>query len=127
MEAFRALKLSSLERFGGIKCARYGPKYEKDEDKIRKNKLLDYCINGKGDIFKEIKSFRKSNPVVATTKDGVKDDVKDHFKGIYEKLFNSADDAEELLKVQEEADRKVDRNSLKHVERSCSETEIWHI
>ena len=92
---------------------------------------MDSCIKGGGDIFKEIKSFRKSNPVVATSMDGVKDDVKDdvkdHFKGIYEKLFNSADDAEELLKVQEEADRKVDRNSLKHVERSCPETEIWQI
>ena len=63
---------------------------------------MDSCIKGGGDIFKEIKSFRKSNPAVATSKDGVKDDVKDHFKVIYEKLFNSADDAEELLKVQEE-------------------------
>ena len=88
---------------------------------------MDSCIKGGGDIFKEIKSFRKSNPVVATSMDGVKDDVKDHFKGIYEKLFNSADDAEELLKVQEEADRKVDRNSLKHVERSCSEMKICQI
>ena len=96
-----------------FKCAKCGPRYEKAEDKIRKNKLLDSCINGGGDIFKEIQSFRKSNPVVATSMDGVKDDVKDHFKGIYEKLFNSADDAEELLKVQEEADRKMASGMLK--------------
>ena len=78
-------------------------KCQKAEDRIRKNKLLDSCINGEGDIFKEIKSLRKSKPMVATSMDGVVDNVKDQFMGIYEQLYNSADDVAELLKVQLEA------------------------
>ena len=47
-------------------------------------KLSDSSIEGGDDIFKEIKLFRKSNPVVATSMDGVKDDVKHCSKGIFE-------------------------------------------
>ena len=56
------------------KCARYDPKCEK----------ADFCIEGGGDIYKLIKSFRKSKTVVATSMDGVKDDVKHCSKGIFE-------------------------------------------
>ena len=91
-------------------------KCEKAEAKIRKNKFLDSCLNGGGDIFQEIKSLRKSKPVVATSMDGVHTNVKDHFKEKYEQLFNSAADGAELMKVQLEADKKVDKDSLKHVE-----------
>ena len=41
-------------------------------------------MNGEGDLFSEIKSFRKSKPVVATCMDGVKKIVKEHFKQKYE-------------------------------------------
>ena len=41
------------------------------KDTISKNKLLDACINGKGDIFEEIKRLRKTNETTATSMDGV--------------------------------------------------------
>ena len=91
-------------------------KCQKAEERIKRNKLLDSCLNGGVDIFQEIKNLRKSKPVVATSMDGVKDNVKDHFKGIYEQLYNSADDSAELLKVQLEAEEKVGIESLLHVE-----------
>ena len=59
-------------------------KNKKSEDIIKKNKLLDACINGNGDVFAEIKKIRQHSPAVATTMDGVKDDIPNHFKGIFE-------------------------------------------
>ena len=96
-------------------------KCRKSEDKIRRNKLLDYCVNGGGDIFTEIKSLRKTKQKIATSMDGVKDDIKDHFRGIYEKLYNSANDSEELGKVQQEAETKVTAASLHDVEKVTPE------
>ena len=66
---------------------------------ISKNKLLDACINGNGDIFSEIKKLRKSKPVVATSMDGVKSDIPGHFRGIFSEIYNSADDKEDLVQV----------------------------
>ena len=42
-------------------------KCRKAVDKIRSSKLLDACLNGGGDIFKEIKSMRNVKSVVATS------------------------------------------------------------
>ena len=47
-------------------------KCKKSEQIISKNKLLDACLNGKGDIFKGIRKLRASKPTVATSMDGIK-------------------------------------------------------
>ena len=59
---------------------------------IRRNKLLDACINGNGDIFTEIKKIRQNKPVVAVSMDNVKEGIPNHFKDIYSKLYNSVGD-----------------------------------
>ena len=74
-------------------------KCKKAENMIKKNKLLDACINGNGDIFVEIKKMRKSKPKVATSMDGVNKDIPGHFKSIFKNLYNSANDKYELLDV----------------------------
>ena len=51
---------------------------------MKRNKSLDSCLNGEGDLFKEIKTMRKSRPIVASSMDGVTEDVKGHFKQKYE-------------------------------------------
>ena len=38
---------------------------------IKKNAILDACINDKGDIFKEIRKLRKTAPTVSSMIDGV--------------------------------------------------------
>ena len=68
-------------------------KCKKSEMITSKNKLLDACLNGNGDIFKEIKRLRASKPTVATSMDGVKNNIADHFKDIYSTLYNSLNDA----------------------------------
>ena len=89
-------------------------KCRKSEDKIARNKLLDACLNGQGDIFKEIKKLRASKPIVATSMDGVKDDIFRHFKTIYSTLYNSVDDQEELMNVAQETESRI--NSLSNLD-----------
>ena len=42
-------------------------KCKKAEKSIRRNRLLDACLNGNGELFEEIKKMRKSEPVVASS------------------------------------------------------------
>ena len=69
------------------------------ENSIRRNKLLDACLNGNGDVFKEIKKMRMSQPVVASSMDGNKANLEEHFRGIYKDLYNSVDDKENILDI----------------------------
>ena len=82
---------------------------------MKRNKLLDSCLNGEGDLFKEIKAMRKCKSIVASSMDGITDDVKGHFKQKVEKLFNSADDKHAVLELQKEIDARVDETSLEDV------------
>ena len=68
----------------------------KAEEKVKKNKLLDACFNGGGDIFEEIKKLRKAPEYVPSSIDGEQNDVPGHFSRIYSKLYNSAGDRKEL-------------------------------
>ena len=55
---------------------------------IKKNTLLDACINDKGDIFKEIRKLRKTPPIVSSLIDGVANNIEFHFADVYEMLFS---------------------------------------
>ena len=72
-------------------------KCKRAEELITKNKLLDACINGNGNIFDELKKLRKAKPVVATSMDGVAEDIPGHFRRIFKDIYNSADDSEDLM------------------------------
>ena len=67
-------------------------KCRKAEEKIKKNKFLDMCLNGDVDLFQEIKKMRKAPEHVAI--DGETENVPGHFAKIYSELYNSTDDAE---------------------------------
>ena len=93
-------------------------KCKRAEERIRKNKLLEACLNqgeGGGDIFKEIKALRHSKQVVATSIDGKNEDIPGHFQTIYSQLYNSVNDAEDLARVSSEVDSKVNSFSLREV------------
>ena len=90
-------------------------KCQRAENKIKSSKLLNSCLNGEGDLFNEIKTLRKSRPVIATSMDGVKENIGEHFKQKYEQLYNSANDGFELRKVEAETEAKVDGTSMKDV------------
>ena len=83
------------------------------EERIKKDKLLSACVNDSSDLFKEIKALRKVNSVVATSIDGVSDDIPEHFGQIYRNLYNSAEDGEKLIEVQARVESEV---SIKHLD-----------
>ena len=87
------------------------------EERIRKNKLLSACMGEGGDLFKEIKALRKSSPTVATSIDGVSDNIPEYFGQIYSKLYNSADDKEKLIAVQARAEAEVNSTHVDHVKK----------
>ena len=96
-------------------------KCKKSEMITSKNKLLDACLNGNGDIFKEIKRLRASKPTVATSMDGVKNNIADHFKDIYSNLYNSVNDADEVVEIADEIESKINFLSLLDVEKVTPE------
>ena len=93
----------------------------KAQEKVKRNKLLDSCINGNGDLFKEIKVMRKCKPIVASSMDGVTENVQNHFKNSYEQLYNSADDKLSLLDVQKHIEAEIDDKSIIDVEKVTPE------
>ena len=90
-------------------------KCQRAEEKVKKSKLFEACVSGDGDLFKELKSLRKSKAVVATSMDGVTDNVEEHFKNKYKQLFNSTNDGVELVKVQAETEALIEERSLEDV------------
>ena len=76
---------------------------------------MDACINGNGNIFKEIKKLRSAKPIIATSMDGVTEDIPGHFKNIFSELYNSADDTEELLDVLRQVEERIDDSSIDDV------------
>ena len=92
-------------------------KCERSQETIKKNKVLDACINGEGDIFKEIKSFRNSAQTVSTSMDGVQQNIQEHFKDIYSKLYNSHNDADAIIDIEREVQSRVNQSHVKDVEK----------
>ena len=77
--------------------------------------LLNACITGEGDIFHELKKLRKVNGTVPRTIDGTKDNITGHFANVYERIYNSIDDKEEMAKIYSRVNNSLDSNSLKDV------------
>ena len=93
-------------------------KIRKSEEIIKKNNLLDACLNGEGDIFREIKSLRKTKKAVANSIDGVKeDDIPDHFRDIYSGLYNSVEDVENIAIVSAKVEQRIGDYSIDDVTR----------
>jgi endonuclease/exonuclease/phosphatase family metal-dependent hydrolase len=82
---------------------------------IKKNTLLDACINDRGDIFKEIRKLRKSPPEMTSMIDGVTNNVEAHFAKVYEKIYNSVED-DKLAAVLGRLDKGITSESLHDVE-----------
>ena len=96
-------------------------KCQKAEKKIKSNKMLDSCLNGNGDIFKEIKAIRKTRQVVANSIDGVTEKIPDHFRTIYADLYNSVDDADNMAKLSREVEGRIGSFSLHDVNKVTPE------
>ena len=96
-------------------------KCRRAEEKIKKNKLLQACISGEGNIFQEIKAMRKTKQLVANSIDGETDNIAEHFKNIYSDLFNSVEDANDMAKVSEVITSKVQPKDVGDIEKVTPE------
>ena len=95
-------------------------KCQRAEMTIKKSKLLDACLNGNGELFKEIKAMRRIKPKCADSIDGVKEDIPGHFKSIYSDLYNCVKDGDEVLKISQEIEDKLSIVDLDDVKRVTS-------
>ena len=92
-------------------------KCHKSEEIIKKSRLLDACLNGEGDLFREIKSMRKTKPVHADKIDGESKDIPNHFRNIYSNLYNSVRDSEEVNKISDEVNKNISNENISDVNR----------
>ena len=90
-------------------------KIRKSEDLIRKNKLLYACVNGNGEIFTEIKKMRNFKPAVASSMDGKKENIANHFKEIYGDLYNSVEDMDNMFQLKNEIENRINFSQLTEV------------
>ena len=90
-------------------------KCRRSADMVRKNKLMDACLNGNGDVFEEIRKMRKVNKSLPHTMDG-QTNVTERFKNVYQKLYNSVNDEQETQEVLKLVNNYVDVSSLDDVD-----------
>ena len=90
-------------------------KCRRSADMVRKNKLMDDCLNGNGDVFEEIRKMRKVNKSLPHTMDG-QTNVTERFKNVYQKLYNSVNDEQETQEVLKLVNNYVDVSSFDDVD-----------
>ena len=76
-------------------------------DKIKKNKLLEACLKKQNGIFTEIKAMMSNTPTFANTIDGNSENIPQYFANKYEKLYNSVNDENDLLKIKKVIDQRI--------------------
>ena len=63
----------------------------------------------------EIRQLRKIKQVVATSIDGVTEDVPDHFRDIYSNLYSSVNDVENMTKVSNDVEKSINHVDINDV------------
>ena len=82
----------------------------------RRDKLLNAYINGEGDIFHELKKLRMVSRTVSKPMDGDKKDVSEHFANVYERIYNSVDNKEEMSIMYSRVNKSIYTTSLSDVD-----------
>ena len=90
-------------------------KCRKAVEALKRDKLLNACINGEGDIFNELKKLRMVSRTVSKTMDDAKEDVSEHFANVYERIYNSVDD-KEMSRMYSRINKSIDTTSLSDVD-----------
>ena len=90
------------------KCRKY-------QDRIKSNKLLEACLNNKGNIFEELRKFRKCRRDDVSSIDGITESVENHFADIYENLYTAVDDKSEMDRIRIELEQQIDYFSVDEI------------
>ena len=94
-------------------------KCKKAEEQVRKEKLLSAVLDPSSDvdIFKEIKQMRKAKESFVNKIDNKTADIEEHFAEIYESLYNSVDDYNDIKDVAKLIEAKISVESSEEVMR----------
>ena len=85
-------------------------------DQIRRNQLLNCCLNGDGNIFEEVRKSRKCGSSHVSSIDNVTEDIPSHFANLYENLYNSVNDDESLIEVEQKVSAGINSTSIESIE-----------
>ena len=97
-------KTRNVYHFAIRKCKRAA-------ETIIKDRLIENCATNKIDVFSELKKMRHVNTDPPSKIDG-NEKPEERFAEVYEKLYNSIDDSEEMSKIQNEVEGCIDEKSL---------------
>ena len=88
----------------------------KAQNEIKRSKLLSCLIDeGSSDIFNVVKKLRKSAPSVASVIDGKSSKVENHFSSIYQSLYNSVNDQDEVDNILKNVHENICQDDIKDV------------
>ena len=90
-------------------------KCKRASEYLRKDKLLNSCVNGSNNIFDEIRKMRKTENTTPSKIDG-HDNPAQRFGEVYGALYNSANDTEEMKEILVEINARIDNNDLEDVD-----------
>ena len=94
---------------------------KKMKQTLETNTLLAACLLGNGDLFKEIRKIRNSNPTLAYVIDGVYDEIPSYFAGIYSNLYNSCNDGKDIFLIYDQLKNRISFHSLNEIEKITPE------
>ena len=86
-------------------------------ERLKRDKMLTSCLNGDGDIFKEIRKQRRCKQAYPTTIDGRSNDIPNYLACKYETLYNQVDDKANLEMLESKINENITDESLDFVNR----------
>ena len=86
-------------------------------ERMKRENMLESCINNDMDIFKEIRKQRSCKQALPSTIDGRSKDIPEYLAGKYEQLYNQVDDKSELLGLEHDLSERFSEDSLQFVDR----------
>ena len=81
-------------------------------DKLKSNGLLEACLNNQNGIFREIKIIRYNKQSFPNNIDGKDENIPQYFANKYENLYNSVDDSNDLLIVEESISQRINNTDM---------------
>ena len=90
-------------------------------DKMKSNRLLEACLNNQNGIFKEIKIMRNNKQSFPNNLDGKDENIPQYFANKYENFYNSVDDSNDLLIVEESISQRIKNTDTCEVLKKSSE------
>ena len=111
-------ELHRVARYTRNKYHRGIKKIKKCEDQLRQSSFLSDCLDGNvQDMLAELKKLKGNNSSPTSVMDGISgsQNISDHFKNLYQDIFNVHNDQAEVNVILDEINANLDHTSLEVV------------